>query len=86
MDIFTAALLVGLVLGFALFFILYLRFRNKKPSRAGSYTFFAGLVMICLSIFAIGGFEGMPYGMVGLGFLIAGVAGWIIAAVLNRKR
>ena len=79
-------ILSGLILGFIIFSMAFIL--SKK---SGTYylapiaTFLASIALVAFSIFIIGGFEGMGYGMVAFGMLIASIVGTLLLPKLIRR-
>ncbi|REB07446.1 hypothetical protein DVB69_11510 [Sporosarcina sp. BI001-red] len=70
---------IGLLLGFCLFsFIYILTKRSEKRYVATGITALAGVAIIVTSILLIGGFEGMGFGVIGIGFVVIAVAGLFV--------
>lgn len=70
---------IGLLLGYCLFSLTY-RYtkRTEKRYLAPGITGLAGVAIIVASILLIGGFEGMGYGIVGIGFLVIAIVGLFV--------
>ncbi|WP_025784567.1 YesK family protein [Sporosarcina sp. D27] len=70
---------IGLILGFLLFsFIYILTKRSEKRYIASVVTAFSGIVIIVASILLLGGFEGMGFGIIGIGFVVIAIAGLFV--------
>ncbi|WP_432355475.1 YesK family protein [Sporosarcina sp. A2] len=67
---------IGLILGFLLFsFIYILTKRSEKRYFASLITALVGIFTIVSSILLIGGFEGMGFGIIGIGFVVIAIVG-----------
>ncbi|MCM3757155.1 hypothetical protein M3197_06590 [Sporosarcina aquimarina] len=70
---------IGLILGYLLFsFVYILTKRSEKRYIASVITALAGIAIIVASILLIGGFEGMGFGIIGIGFLVIAIAGLFV--------
>lgn len=70
---------IGLLLGYCLFSMIYLFTKSSdKRYMASGVTGLAGVAIIVASIVFIGGFEGMGYGIIGIGFVVIAVAGLFV--------
>lgn len=70
---------IGLILGFLLFsFVYILTKRSEKRYIASVITALAGIFIIAASILLIGGFEGMGFGIIGIGFVVIAIAGLFV--------
>lgn len=80
-------ILVGIFLGFIIFsFTFILSKRNRKYYLAPIITFLMSLGLTAYSLFFVGGFEGMGYGLLALGFLIVSIIGTLLLPLLIRKK
>ncbi|MBD7906712.1 YesK family protein [Sporosarcina gallistercoris] len=70
---------IGLLLGYFLFSMIYIfTKRSDKRYMAPGITGLAGVAIIVASILLIGGFEGMGFGIIGIGFVVIAVAGLFV--------
>jgi hypothetical protein len=58
--------LIGLVFGMVVFSLTFL-FKKMPENKRVLTVFISGIVIVLGSILLVGGFEGMPFGMIGLG-------------------
>lgn len=76
----------GLLCGFLLFLFTFTASkRSGKYYMAPLVTFFAAGAITMFGLIFVGGFEGMSYGMLGFGFLVAAIIGTILLPIKLRK-
>jgi len=64
-----ALALGGVATGLVVFFVSIKL--NKTRRKAAAYVLYASVIVLLISLFVIGGFEGMPLGVVSLGMFLA---------------
>ncbi|VDH00450.1 Uncharacterised protein [Lysinibacillus sphaericus] len=70
---------IGLILGFLLFSFIYILTKgSEKRYIATVITAFLGIVIIIASILLIGGFEGMGFCIIGIGFVAIAIGGLFV--------
>ena len=78
--------LIGIFLGTILFsFTLIVAKKTGKAFIAPVVTLFVALFVIVYSIFKVGGFEGMGYGLIGVSILTVAIIGFIVLPFLPKK-
>ncbi|EIT84876.1 hypothetical protein A374_14330 [Fictibacillus macauensis ZFHKF-1] len=77
----TYAFPIGLIAGVGLYALTYLFSQKLAHLKRALTVFIAGVVALLASLIVIGGFEGMPYGMLGFGLITSAV----VLAILGRK-
>ena len=83
---FFLPILLGLVLGLIVFMFTYIiSKRSGKYYMAPLVTFLGTGLLIMYGLFIVGGFEGMAYGLLSLGFLIVAIVGTLILPAKLRK-
>lgn len=83
---FYLLILWGLILGIIVFMFTYIV--SKKSGKyylASIITFLGTGILLVYGLFIVGGFEGMAYGLLSLGFLIVAIVGTLILPVKLRK-
>ena len=79
--------LIGIFLGTIIYaFTLVVAMQTGKAYIAPVVTLFVALFVILYSIFKIGGFEGMGYGLLGASILTVAIIGFIVLPFLPKKR
>lgn len=79
-------MLVGLFLGFIFFaFIFIVSKRSGKYYLAPVITFLFSGMIVAYSLFLVGGFEGMGYLFIAVGFFIVSILGTLFLPLLIRK-
>ena len=79
--------LIGIFLGTIIYaFTLVVAMKTGKAYIAPITTLFVALFVIMYSIFKIGGFEGMGYGILGATILLVAIIGFISLPFLPKKR
>lgn len=80
-------LIIGLFLGLILFtFTFIVSKKNGKYYLAPIITFLMSIVITAYGLFFIGGFEGMAYGFLAVGFLFTSMIGTFLLPLLTRKK
>ena len=78
--------LLGLFLGTIIFsFTLIAAKKFDRVYFAPAVTLFVALFVIMYSIFKIGGFEGMAYGLLGTTILIVAMIGFVLLPIFSKK-
>ena len=78
--------LIGIFLGTIIYtFTLIVAMKTGKAYIAPVVTLFVALFVIVYSIFKIGGFEGMGYGLIGVSILVVAIIGFIVLPLLPKK-
>lgn len=80
-------ILIGMFLGFTIFsFTFILSKRNGKYYLAPIITFLMSIGITAYGLFFVGGFGGMGYGLLALGFLIVSIMGTLLLPLLIQKK
>ena len=83
---FFLPILLGLVVGLIVFMFTYIvSKRSGKYYLAPLVTFLGTGLLLMYGLFIVGGFEGMAYGLLSLGFLIVAIVGTLILPAKLRK-
>lgn len=80
-------ILLGMVLGIIVFsFTFILSKKNQKHYWAPLITFIMSIGVVAYGLFFVGGFEGMAFGVLALGILIASIIGTLLLPFLIRRK
>ena len=80
-------ILIGMFLGFIIFtFTFIVSKKNSKYYLAPIITFLMAIGITAYGIFFIGGFEGMGYGLVAIGFLSISIIGTLLLPLFIQKK
>lgn len=78
---------IGVFLGFTVFTFTFIAAKqNGKYFLAPIITFLMAIGVTAYGLFFVGGFEGMAYGLLGLGFLTVSVIGTLLLPLFIRKK
>lgn len=80
-------IIIGLFLGFTLFAFTFIASKqNGKYYLAPIVTFLMSIAITAYGLFFVGGFEGMAYGILAVGFLFSSIIGTLLLPLFTRKK
>lgn len=83
---FFLPIVLGVIFGVILFMFTFVaQKRSGKYYLASIVTFLASIAVTVYGLIVVGGFEGMAYGLLGIGFLFVAIIGTISLPLILRK-
>lgn len=83
---FFMIIALGFIFGLIVYMFMYIASkRSGKYFIAPFVTFIVAVLLTMYGLFVVGGFEGMAYGLLGLGFLIVAIIGTLLLPVMLRN-
>lgn len=78
--------LIGLLVGLVIYGLTFLFAKKINNSARVIVVYITGVVTFLASIFVIGGFEGMPFGVLSLGIFTVAIITGLFVLVVSRKK
>lgn len=83
---FSTLILIGLVIGIIIYSVTYVYGRGISNSKRSVFVLCVGIVLLISSVVIIGGFAGMPFGVVSFGIVLMSVIFFITGKNLFWKK